>query len=208
MASEQPPPLLGPKIFQSTRPLSALESWPSSSAFGMARDTGSPSPSSRNFGDFSEFLRASVADEESLQMGESLQDLSTQIESMTEEWRLPHPDGTWLAAGLLALLDALREHHRMLLDLNRDWDRFIEFKAHLVSLNQFRTNVTQWADTAQLPGAQPPLQSAFDVSAWRMLGAGALLLDVYEQSCKVEGISAEAPGSAWSRLIAWIRNGD
>lgn len=141
-------------------------------------------------------------------MGESLQDLSTQIESMTEEWRLPHPDGTWFTAGLLALLDALREHHSMLLDLNRDWDRFIEFKAHLVSLNQFRTNVTQWAGAAQLPGAQPPLLSAFEVSAWRMLGAGALLLDVYEQSCKVEGISPEAPSSAWSRLMGWIRHGD
>ena len=208
MASDPPPPLLGLTAFQSTRPLSALDSWPSSSAFDMARDTGSPAPNSRNFGDFSEFLRAAVADEESLQMGESLQDLSTQIEFMAEEWRLPHPDGNWLAAGLLALLDALREHHRMLLDLNRDWDRFIEFKAHLVALNQFRTNVTQWADAAQLPGAQPPLLSAFDVSAWRMLGAGALLLDVYEQSRKVEGMSPEVPSSAWSRLIGWIRNGD
>ena len=207
MASEPSHPPTGPKTFQSTRPLSAADSgWPSSGAFATARDTESPGPSSRSFGDFSEFLRASVADEDSLQMGESLQGLAAQIESIAEAWRLPHPDGSWLAPGLLALLESLREHHRMLLDLNRDWDRFMEFKAHLAALNQFRTHVTQWAGAVQQAGGQPPALSEFDVSAWRMLGAGALLLDVYEQSRKVEGSASAAPSSAWSRLMDWIRN--
>ena len=190
----------GPHRFASTRSLEE--------ANPTAQDTQSSVGSSRSFGDFSEFLRAAVADEESLQMGESLQGLAAQIEAIAEEWRLPHPDGTWLVPGLLALLEALREHHRMLLDLNRDWDRFLEFKAHLASLNQFRAWVAQGAAVAQLPGAQPPSLSDFDVSAWRMLGAGALLLDVYEQSSKIEGSAPEAPSSAWSRLMGWIRNDD
>ena len=208
MTPEHSAPPSDPAGFQATRPLSAPDSWPSSGAFAAARDTESPSLSSRSFGDFSEFLRASVADEESLQMGESLQGLSAQIEAITEAWRLPHPDGTWLAPGLLALLEALREHHRMLLDLNRDWERFLEFKAHLASLNQFRTHVTQWASVVQVSGAQPPSLSEFDVSAWRMLGAGALLLDVYEQSSNAQASEAAAPSSAWSRLIGWIRKED
>ena len=151
-------------------------------------------------------MRASVADEESLQMGESLQDLSTQIESITQEWHLFHTEAMWLTSALLNLLESLREHHRMLLDLNRDWDRFMEFKAHLAALNQFRTNVTKWVSVMQLADGQPPSLAAFDVSAWRLLGAGALLLDVYDQSRKIEDVAAETPHSAWSRLIGWIRN--
>ena len=48
----------------------------------------------------------------------------------------------------------------------------------------------------------------FRARVWRMLGAGALLLDVYEQSSKIEGSAPEAPSSAWSRLMGWIRNDD
>ncbi|OYU44682.1 MAG: hypothetical protein CFE44_11610, partial [Burkholderiales bacterium PBB4] len=117
---------------------------------------------SRSFGDFSQFLREAVADEESLQMGESLQGLATQIEAVIEEWRLPHSDGAWLAPHLLALLEALREHHRLMLDLTRDWDRFLEFKAHLAALNQVRSQLAQWAQRVRLPGAQPPAASEFE----------------------------------------------
>lgn len=172
----------------------------------MAHDTGSSEGSSRSFGDFSEFLREAVADEESLQMGESLQGVAAQIEAVIEEWRLPHANGAWLAPHLLRLLEALREHHRLLMDLTRDWDRFLEFKAHLAALNQFRSQLAQWAQHVRVPGAQPPAASEFEVSAWRMLGAGALLLDVYEQSSPAGAASAEERSGAWSRLMGWIRN--
>ena len=173
----------------------------------VARNTSAPQSSARSYGQYSEILRAAVADEESLQIGESLHTLSAQIEVLTEAWRLPHEDATWLAPYFLNLLDALRDHHAMVLDLNRDWDRFLEFKAHLAAVNQFRSQLTQWAQLVRLPGAQAPLQSDFDVSAWRVLGAGALLLDVYEQSTKADA-ETEAHTSAWSRLVGWIRNAD
>ena len=196
----------GPHGYPPTQPLSVLESCPSSGAFAVARNTESSVASSRSFGDFSEFLRASVADEESLQMGESLQGLSAQIESIADAWRSRDPDGSWLAPDLLALMEALREHHGMLLDLNRDWDRFLEFKAHLAALNQFRANVAQCVGFVHSSDEPPPSFSEFDVSAWRMLGAGALLLDVYEQSGKSQTTAQAAPSSAWSRLVGWIRN--
>jgi hypothetical protein len=165
----------------------------------------SVSPSSpRTFGQYSELLRAAVADEESLQMGESLQCLSRQIEAVTEAWRLPHTDARWLAPHFLALLDTLRDHHAMVLDLNRDWDRFLEFNAHLAAVNRFRSQLAHWAQLVRLPGAQAPQQGDFEVSAWRLLGAGALLLDVYEQSNKASK-QEDAPISAWSRLVGWIR---
>jgi hypothetical protein len=177
----------------------------SSTPSPVARNTSAPQSSVRSYGEYSEILRAAVADEESLQMGESLHALSAQIETLTEAWRLPHEDASWLAPHFLDLLDTLRDHHAMVLDLNRDWDRFLEFKAHMAAVNQFRSQLTQWAQLVRLPGAQAPLQSDFDVSAWRLLGAGALLLDVYEQSSKA-GATTEASTSAWSRLVGWIRN--
>ena len=133
--------------------------------------------------------------------------LVSQIEALTEAWRLPHEDVTWLAPHFLGLLDTLRDHHAMVLDLNRDWDRFLEFKAHMAAVNQFRSQLTQWAQWVRLPGAHAPLLSDFDVSAWRVLGAGALLLDVYEQSNKADA-ETESRSSAWSRLVGWIRNAD
>lgn len=179
----------------------------SSNPSPVARNTSAPQSSVCSYGEYSEILRAAVADEESLQMGESLHTLSAQIEALTEAWRLPREDATWLAPYFLDLLDTLRDHHAMVLDLNRDWDRFLEFKAHMAAVNQFRSQLTQWAQWVRLPGAQAPLQSDFDVSAWRLLGAGALLLDVYEQSSKTSA-ETEVRTSAWSRLVGWIRNAD
>lgn len=179
----------------------------SSHPSAAARNTSAPHSSVRSYGEYSEILRAAVADEESLQMGESLHALSAQIEALTAAWRLAHEDASWLAPYFLDLLDTLRDHHAMVLDLNRDWDRFLEFKAHMAAVNQFRSQLTQWAQLVRLPGAQAPQHADFDVSAWRLLGAGALLLDVYEQSSK-RGAETEARSSAWSRLVGWIRNAD
>ena len=173
----------------------------------VARNTSVPQSSVRSYGEYSEILRAAVADEESLQIGESLHTLSAQIEVLTEAWRLPHEDATWLAPHFLGLLDTLRDHHAMVLDLNRDWDRFLEFKAHMAAVNQFRSQLTQWAQWVRMPGAHAPLLSDFDVIAWRVLGAGALLLDVYELSNKADA-ETESRSSAWSRLVGWIRNAD
>jgi hypothetical protein len=172
-----------------------------------ARNTSAQHSSARSYGEYSEILRAAVADEESLQMGESLHTLAAQIEALTEAWRMPHNDATWLAPHFLNLLDTLRDHHALALELNRDWDRFLEFKAHMAAVNQFRSQLTQWAEAVRLSGAQTPLQTDFDVSAWRLLGAGALLLDVYEQSSKASPES-EDRSSAWSRLVGWIRNAE
>ena len=172
----------------------------------MNSDSRAPLSSPRTFGQYSELLRAAVADEESLQMGESLQNLSQQIEAVTEAWRLPHADALWLTPHFLVLLDSLRDHHAMVLDLNRDWDRFLEFQAHLAALNQFRAQLVQWARLVRLPGAQAPLPSDFDVSAWRLLGAGALLLDVYEQATGRAAAQPAVRSNPWSRLVAWFHH--
>jgi hypothetical protein len=167
-----------------------------------------PVSSPRTFGEYSQILRAAVADEESLQMSDSLQNLSEVIERLTEDWRLPHETPTWQAPYFLYLLDALREHHAMVLELTQDWQRFLEFKVHMAAVNQLRSQLAQWIQWARMPGSPELMQSDFDVSAWRLLGTGALLLDAYEQTVKPPEEEDQAPTSAWSRLVDWIRNED
>lgn len=173
----------------------------------------------QSFGQYSEFLRGAVADEESLQMGENLQALAVQVEVVMA--LLAHPDGAAThapAQALVQVADALRAHRAMLLALGADWHRFYEFDAHFVALNQFRVLVTAWAKGAVAPDCKLPAPSDFDVAAWRLLGAGAMLLDVYEQAqatAKQATDAADAAAAAppplpvtvpwWGRWWPWWR---
>ncbi len=167
----------------------------------------------QSFGQFSEFLRGAVADEESLQMGENLQALAVQVEAVMALLECQGATATHTAAqALMQVADALRAHRAMLLALGADWHRFYEFDAHFVALNQFRVLVTAWAKDAVAPERKLPMPSDFDVAAWRLLGAGAMLLDVYEQSQSVAKQDAEAaafspPDAApwWGRALQWLR---
>jgi hypothetical protein len=145
-----------------------------------------------------------VADEESLQVGESLQALAVQIEALAALLQRPD-DHANLSTGLINLVGDLRTHRALLLALGGDWHSNYEFDAHFAALNQFRILVTQWAMEAAPPRHVVPALADFDLAAWRVLGAGSLLLDVYEQSRAVLSKQDEerAPPSVWSRWSAW-----
>lgn len=163
----------------------------------------------QSFGQFSEFLRGAVADEESLQMGENLQALAVQVEATMALLGCHGATATRAAAqALMQVADALRAHRAMVLALGDDWHRFYEFDAHFVALNQFRVLVTAWAKAAVTPERKLPASSDFDVAAWRLLGAGAMLLDVYEQSQVVaKQVAAEADAATDTEPFAapWWR---
>jgi len=177
------------------------------------------STSFQSFGQYSEFLRSAVADEESLQMGDALQALAAQVEALMGLLQPKRSDEQKAAQALVQLVDDLREHRAMLLGLSADWHHFFEFDAHFVALNQFRTRVTRWAVDAAPPGCRLPSPADFDVAAWRLLGAGAMLLDVYEQSRVTApaqrqeltstsvsaSASASAPVSLLGRVSGWWR---
>jgi hypothetical protein len=163
------------------------------------------SHSFHSFGEYSQFLRSAVADEESLQVGESLQVLAVQIEALVT---MMHPrEGARppLALALIELVGDLRTHRVLLLSLGGDWHRFYEFDAHFAALNHFRILVTQWAMDAAPPHHAVPPATDFDLAAWRVLGAGALLLDVYEQSRKAAAEIDTQPveSTVWARWRAW-----
>lgn len=164
----------------------------------------SQSNSFQSFGQYSQFLRSAVADEESLQVGESLQALAVQIEALAAMLQRPG-DPYNLSTGLINLVGDLRTHRALLLALGGDWHSNYEFDAHFAALNQFRILVTQWAMEAAPPRHVVPALADFDLAAWRVLGAGSLLLDVYEQSRATTALQDEerVPPSVWSRWSAW-----
>lgn len=175
---------------------SSQGTFPTSGAFsrrGSASGMAQGSSNFQSFGQFSEFLRGAVADEESLQMGENLQALAVRVEAAMALLQSPDDTTTRAAAhALMQVADALRGHRAMLLALGADWHRFYEFDAHFVALNQFRVLVTVWAKDAVSPASKLPAASDFDVAAWRLLGAGAMLLDVYEHAQSVANQAAQA----------------
>lgn len=173
-------------------------------------ESGSQLYSFQTFGQYSEFLRSSVADEESLQVRESLQALSAQIESLLSLLGRMHQRGPAaraksprLAKALLALLASLRQHRAMLLTQGTDWQQSYEFEVHFGAINQFRVLLTQWSLDALAPRNRLPPLADFDLAAWRMLGAGALLLDVHEQLHQGVHIERRIRRSGWARWRAW-----
>jgi len=173
-----------------------------------ADSSGMPGPSSAGnctFGQYSQFLRAAMADEESLQLGDGLQTIATQIEQVAALLRTPPNDRTSIAQGLMELLDLLREYRHLVQDMGEDWHASDEFKAHFRALTHFRSLVTRWASEAGPPRDKPPEHAEFELAAWRLLGAGALLLDAFEQAGPRSGLRGESElpeePSWWGRLL-------
>lgn len=167
----------------------------------------SQSHSFHSFGEYSQFLRSAVADEESLQVGESLQALAVHIEALSAILQQRAEGRPPLALALINLVGDLRAHRMLLLALGADWHRFYEFDAHFAALNHFRILVTQWAMEAAPPHNAVASLTDFDLAAWRVLGAGSLLLDVYEQSRKTAAaVDKRVPlPTVWDRWLAWWR---
>ena len=180
------------------------------SASGAPQGSPSAQPSQdhsfQSFGQYSQFLRSAVADEESLQVGESLQALAVQIEATGAMLQHNNAGPQPLSLALINLVGDLRTHRALLLGLSNDWHSNYEFDAHFAALNHFRILVTQWAMDAAPPRNSAPVLADFDLAAWRVLGAGSLLLDVYEQSrlASAEIYNEERmPPSTWARWSAW-----
>lgn len=161
----------------------------------------------RTFGQYSQFLRAAMADEESLQLGEGLQEIANQIEHVAGLLHQPPPERNAIARSLVELLDALREHRHQVQELGSDWHATYEFKSHFHALTQFRSLVTRWASESGPPRNQPPSGEEFELTAWRLLGAGALLLDAFEQTGAraLQNLAAAEntrPSGWWGRFLS------
>jgi hypothetical protein len=143
-------------------------------------DPSTQLPSIQSVGELSRFLRSAMADEESMQFGESMGELARQVEEAATQLRAV--SGAVDAAGLLiGLLTTLREHHAMVVGLDKSWRGLYEYAAYLGAINNFRVLVAQWLREGVDDGHAPAGLADLELVAWRALGEGVLLLDMHEQ---------------------------
>jgi hypothetical protein len=138
-------------------------------------------PSINTFGELSQFLRSAVADEDSRLFSEGMGQLATHVEAIVSGLRLNRSRSA-IAPMLMDLMTVLRDHRSMVVALGLAWRGLYEYAAYLQALNNFRVLIGQWLlhggpDEAELTVTAED----FELVAWRTLGEGMLLIDMYEQ---------------------------
>jgi hypothetical protein len=138
-------------------------------------------PSITSFDELGQFLRGSTTDEDSRRVSESMGQLAVHIETIIASLRVNRNRAT-VAPMLVELLTVLRGHRNLVVDLGLPWRGLYEYAAYLHALNNFRVLIGQWL----LDGGPRSVDLAvtpedFELVAWRTLGEGMLLIDMYEQ---------------------------
>ena len=146
-------------------------------------------PSINSFGELSNFLRSSVADEDSRQLSESMSQVSVHVEAIIAGLRLNRVRTT-VAPMLVDLLTVLRSHRQLVVNLGLPWRGLYEYAAYLQALNNFRVLIGQWLLDGG-PRSADLLLSAEDFE----LVEGMLLIDMYEQWTSSESPEQSALGS-------------
>lgn len=138
-------------------------------------------PSINTFGELSHFLRSAIADEDSCVFSESMRQLALHAEAVIDGLRASRLRDH-AAPLLMDMLTVLRDHRLLVVNLGLAWRGLYEYAAYLQALNNFRVLIGQW-----LLGAGPwddhldVTAEDFELVAWRTLGDGMLLIDMYEE---------------------------
>jgi hypothetical protein len=159
------------------------EPQPSSSRLGTL-------PSIQTFGALSNFLRGAIADEDTRAFSDSMGELAAQAEGVIAVLgRTRRRDEAGPA--LMDMLTVLRAHRAFVLDLGLTWRGLYEYAGYLQSVNNFRILISQWLQAAPWDDELEVTSADFMSVAWRTLGDGMLLIDMYEQWLQREGVDSE-----------------
>ncbi|MBC7435502.1 MAG: hypothetical protein H7332_05480 [Bdellovibrionales bacterium] len=143
-------------------------------------DPSTQLPSINTFGDLSHFLRSAVADEEAQQLGESMSILASHIEAIVAGHKL-NTERSYIAPLLMDLMTILREHRALVIGLSPAWRGLYEYASYLAALNNFRLMLGNWLLEGKGKKMEVIAGADFELVAWRTLGEGMLLVDMYDQ---------------------------
>ena len=166
-------------------------------------------PTINSFDQLSQFLRDSVADEDSRLLSEGMGQLAARIETIIAALRTTR-ERTTVAPMLVDLLTVLRAHRNQVVNLASPWRGLYEYAGYLQALNNFRVLIGQWLLEGGPRSAELPLGAEdFELVAWRTLGEGMLLIDMYEQwaaqETPAESTLGDLPAPQVQRAIRWWR---
>ena len=166
-------------------------------------------PSVNTFAELSNFLRSAIADEDSRLFSDGMAELAAHAESVIAGLRASR-QRDHAAPLLMDMLTVLRDHRTLVVNLGLAWRGLYEYAGYLQALNNFRILIGQWL----LAGSPWDDQLAvtaedFELVAWRTLGDGMLLVDMYEQLLERDGPVEERSGlgelreTQVARVLQW-----
>jgi hypothetical protein len=167
-------------------------------------------PSVHSFGGLSSFLRVAVADEDSRIFSDSLRQVAVQAEALMAALRRDRRRDV-LAPLLMDLLTVLRDHRQLVVGLGLHWRGLYEYAAYLQALNNFRVLIGRWLLAAHPADKELAVTAEqFEQAAWRTLGDGLLLVEVYDQWLELEdedprSVAGEPGESRMSRALQWFQ---
>lgn len=147
-------------------------------------------PSIQTFGELSNFLRSAVADEDTRAFSDSVGGLAAHAESVIAVLQRSRRRDV-AAPALMDMLTVLRSHRAFVLELGLTWRGLYEYAGYLQSVNNFRILIGQWLQAASWEDELEVTAEDFQSVAWRTLGDGMLLIDMYEQWLEREGVDSE-----------------
>ncbi|HKB54446.1 MAG TPA: hypothetical protein VKD22_10620 [Ramlibacter sp.] len=163
-------------------------------------------PTIRSYEQLSQFLRGSSGDQESQFVSAGMRQLAERIEAIIGALRESRARAT-AAPMLVDLLDVLRAHRKQVVHLGMPWRGLYEYAGYLHALTNFRVLIGQWLLDGGPRTSQLGLTAEdFELVAWRTLGEGMLLIDMYEQwgdnEAQESGL-ASLPDPQVQRAIRW-----
>lgn len=157
-----------------------------------------PAPACRgdqSFGEISNFLRSALADEDSRLFSDSIGEVAMHAESVVAGLRANRQRDA-VAPLLMDMLTVLREHRSLVANLGLAWRGLYEYAAYLQSLNSFRVLIGEWLLRSRPRDDELEVSAEdFALVAWRTMGDGMLLVDMYEQWREREE-GASVPGES------------
>ena len=170
-------------------------------------DAASQLPSIRSFDQLSRFLRGATADEDSARLSQGMGQLAGRIEAIIARLRESRERAV-VAPMLVDLLTVLRAHRNAVVNLGTAWRGLYEYAGYLQALTNFRVLIGQWLLEGGPRSARLLLAAEdFELVAWRTLGEGMLLIDMYEQwqsqEAPLESGLGSLPEPQVRRAIRW-----
>ena len=166
--------------------------------------------SAQSFADISCFLRQGVADEESRELRDSIGALALHIDA-TVRVRRRRSHALAIERQAAALAHGVLEHQLFLSRTAAVWKSLYEFGAYQGALRELAAAIAGWQQALDLRSAQEGANfDRMELLAWRTLGEGLLLIDMYHQCAPhladlPGGTSAGAVLTIWRRAHRWWR---
>lgn len=169
----------------------------------------------QSFGDVSRFLRSGVADEDSRQLRDSIGALAQRIDESIRVRRIAPMQGAdadtpEITRQAAELVKCVREHQFFVTGLGSAWHSLYEMGTYQNALRILRRTAEAWHGAlVERTSKEGAAFDRIELIAWRTLGEGLMLIDMYEQSEDLRSEPADVPHkpptTGWRRVLGWLR---